>query len=59
MSMFVCAECGAFADSDDGCEEAPASKYYPAHQLLCVDCAEEDSPTDGTERSTTKGEGPQ
>lgn len=40
MSMFVCAECGNFADSDDGCEEAPASKYFPAHQLLCVDCVD-------------------
>lgn len=41
MAMFYCAECGGLRDSDDGCEEAPASKYFPAHQLLCAECADE------------------
>lgn len=41
MSMFMCAECQRLRDSDDGCEEAPASKYYPSHQLLCAECADE------------------
>lgn len=37
MSMFVCARCDSIRDSDDGCEEAPASKY----QLICAECADE------------------
>ena len=41
MSMFVCARCDSIRDSDDGCEEAPASKYHPPHQLLCAECVEE------------------
>lgn len=41
MSLFWCAECGNLRDSDDGCEEAPASKYHPPHQLLCADCVDE------------------
>jgi len=41
MGMFFCAECQRLSDSDDGCEEAPASKYYPAHQLLCAECVDE------------------
>lgn len=41
MAMFICAECGGLRDSDDGCEEAPASKYHPPHQLLCAECADE------------------
>ena len=41
MSMFVCARCDSIRDSDYGCEEAPASKYHPPHQLLCAECADE------------------
>jgi len=41
MSMFFCAECQRLRDSDYGCEEAPASKYHPPHQLLCAECADE------------------
>ena len=41
MSMFYCAECQRLRDSDDGCEEAPASKYHPPHQLICAECADE------------------
>jgi len=44
MSMFLCAKCDNIKDSDDGCEEAPASKYGRAHQLLCIDCMEDDDP---------------
>ena len=53
MSMFVCARCDSIRDSDDGCEEAPASKYHPPHQLLCVDCAEDEVRA----YQQTKGEG--
>lgn len=41
MSLFFCAECQNLRDSDDGCEEAPASKYHPPFQLLCADCVDE------------------
>ena len=37
MSIFLCARCDELRDADDGCEEAPASKYGK-FQLLCVDC---------------------
>lgn len=39
MSMFLCAKCDNLRDSDEGCEEAPSPPYYPAHGLLCLDCA--------------------
>lgn len=68
MSMFFCAECQRLRDSDDGCEEAPASKYFPAHQLLCVDCVDAMDDDEGeqvrseaepgpTPAQTNKGEG--
>ena len=31
MSTFICAKCGGFADSDDGCEERNG-------QFFCADC---------------------
>ncbi len=31
MSIFICAACGGYADSDDGCEEV-------AGRLVCIDC---------------------
>lgn len=49
MAMFFCAECQRLRDSDDGCEEAPASKYQPPHQLLCIDCVDE--PEEARERA--------
>lgn len=57
VSLFICAECGHLCDSDDGCEEAPASKYHPPHQLLCVDCAEEELEAEVRAYQQTKGEG--
>jgi hypothetical protein len=42
MSMFRCVRCDELRDSDEGCEEAPASKYGLSHQLLCAECAVED-----------------
>ena len=39
--MFLCAKCGDFRDSDDGCAEAPSPPYFPkfglhpASRLLC------------------------
>ena len=56
MSLFFCAECGDLKDSDDGCEEAPASKYHPPHQLLCVECAEEELDAEVRAYQQTKGE---
>ena len=47
MSMFFCAECQRLSDSDDGCEEAPASKYHRPHQLLCVDCLDNEPDAEG------------
>jgi hypothetical protein len=39
MSMFVCAMCGCYADSDDGCEELdPQSK---SGDLICDGCMAE------------------
>lgn len=43
MGIFICAKCDGYRDSDDGCEEAPASKYGRPHQLLCAECADEDA----------------
>lgn len=37
MSMFLCAKCDGFRDSDDGCEEAP-SPPYARFGLICADC---------------------
>lgn len=37
MSLFYCSACGGLRDSDEGCEEAPASKY----QLICAECVDE------------------
>lgn len=41
MSIFLCAKCDNIRDADDGCEEAPASKY-PRFSLICSDCMDED-----------------
>lgn len=41
MSMFLCAKCDGFRDSDDGCQEAPSPPYFPKFGLLCVDCMDE------------------
>lgn len=35
MSVFVCARCDGYRDSDDGCEECGR------HGLLCTDCLDE------------------
>jgi hypothetical protein len=42
MSAFICAECGNLRDADDGCEEAPASKYGRRFQLICADCLDDE-----------------
>jgi hypothetical protein len=36
MSMFICIACDQYADSDDGCAEAPAN--YQRHGLICETC---------------------
>lgn len=33
MSMFICHECGAYADSDEGCGESEDGKH-----CVCLDC---------------------
>lgn len=35
MGAFICTDCDAFADSDDGCEESLADP----HRLICAECA--------------------
>jgi|JI9StandDraft_1071089.scaffolds.fasta_scaffold141684_2 hypothetical protein len=42
MSMFFCAKCENLRDSDEGCEEAPASRYGKPFQLICAECIEEE-----------------
>jgi len=39
MSMFICAMCGAYADSDDGCEELENTPTNT--KLICEACAAE------------------
>lgn len=39
MSMFLCIGCDQFADSDDGCAEAPANyANKQQHGLICETC---------------------
>ena len=40
--MFLCAKCGDFRDSDDGCAEAPSPPYFPKFGLLCIECMPDD-----------------
>ncbi len=39
MSMFICVACDQYADSDDGCAEAPADyANKQRHGLICETC---------------------
>lgn len=42
MSMFICARCGGFADSDDGCESYDAGGGHKTSGLICIDCLTEE-----------------
>lgn len=41
VSIFVCAICDRYADSDDGCEVVTPLKDGHFFDLICVDCADE------------------
>ena len=38
MGMFICCECGRYADSDDGCEEC--IRHKSSYGLICSDCTD-------------------
>ncbi len=56
MSMFICVACDQFADSDDGCAEAPANyANKQSHGLICETCIGNGVLEDGDEPEAKHG----